>query len=167
MGAMISSRPAGTLTDSFGAARVLGLALVTFAGATVAAAAPDVVVLMLAVLGAGIACGGVNPPTNVVGAGRLAGRLGFFLSQRQSGVPLGELLAGVVLPPVAVAFGWRWAFGLAAFVWLGAAALTPLLGDAAVLRSSPAGWRGPSTGGGSCSSSALSASSCRGRSGRS
>jgi MFS family permease len=139
IGAMLSSRRAGTLTDSFGAAPVLGLALLAFAASmAAAAAAPDPAVLMLAVLGAGIAYGGVNPPTNVVVAGRLARRLGFFLSLKQSGVPLGGLLAGVVLPPVAVAFGWRWALGVAVLVCLASAALTPLLRNAAVLRS-PAG----------------------------
>jgi MFS family permease len=139
IGSMLSSRRAGTFTDSFGAARVLGLALLAFAASmAVAAVAPDAAVLMLAVLGAGIAYGGVNPPTNVVVAGRLARRLGFFLSLKQSGVPLGGLLAGVILPPVAVAFSWRWSLGVAALVCLASAALTPLLRNAAVLRS-PAG----------------------------
>ena len=123
------------------------MSLVAFAAAMAAAAvAPDAAVLMLAVLGAGIAYGGVNPPTNVVVAGRLVRRLGFFLSLKQSGVPLGGLLAGIVLPPVAVAFGWRWAFGIAVAVCLVAAALTPLLRNAAVLRSAPGGPRGPARG---------------------
>jgi MFS family permease len=136
IGAMITSRPAGKLTDSFGAARVLGLSLAGFAVAmALAAVAPTTALFMLAVLAAGLAYGGVNPPTNVVVAGKLARRLGFFLSLKQSGVPLGGLLAGVVLPSVAVAFGWRWAFGLAVAVCLVAAATTPLLRNAAVLRS--------------------------------
>ena len=135
IGATITSRRAGKLTDSFGAARVLGLSLAGFALAmALAAVAPTPAVFMLAVLAAGLAYGGVNPPTNVVVAGKLARRLGFFLSLKQSGVPLGGLLAGVVLPPVAVAFGWRWAFGLAVAVCLVAAATTPLLRNAAVLR---------------------------------
>ena len=143
IGSMISSRRAGALTDSLGAARVLGLSLVCFAAAmAAAAAAPDAALFMIAVLGAGIAYGGVNPPTNVVVAGRLVRRLGFFLSLKQSGVPLGGLLAGVVLPPVAVAFGWRWAFGLAVAVCLAAAALTPLLRNAAVIRSAAGSPRG-------------------------
>ena len=147
IGSMISSRRAGALTDTLGAAQVLGLSLVAFAAAMAAAAvAPDAAVLMLAVLGAGIAYGGVNPPTNVVVAGRLVRRLGFFLSLKQSGVPLGGLLAGIVLPPVAVAFGWRWAFGIAVAVCLVAAALTPLLRNAAVLRSAAGGPRGPARG---------------------
>ena len=139
IGSTISSRRGGKLTDSFGAARVLGLALVAFAVAMAGAAvAPTAVVFMFAVLAAGFAYGGINPPTNVVVAGTLVRRLGFFLSLKQSGVPLGGLLAGVVLPPVAVAFGWRWAFGLAVAVCFAAAATTPLLRNAAVLRP-PAG----------------------------
>jgi MFS family permease len=136
IGSMISSRRAGKLTDSFGAARVLGLSLAGFGVAmAIAAVAPTAAVFMLAMLAAGIAYGGVNPPTNVVVAGKLMRRLGFFLSLKQSGVPLGGLLAGVVLPPVAVAFGWRWAFGLAVAVCFAAAATTPLLRNAPVLRS--------------------------------
>jgi MFS family permease len=134
IGAMLSSRRAGKLTDSFGAARVLGLSLAAFAvSVAVAAVAPTAAVFMVAVLASGVAYGGVNPPTNVVVAGTLVRRLGFFLSLKQSGVPLGGLLAGVVLPPVAVAFGWRVAFGLAAAVCFAAAATTPLLRNAAVL----------------------------------
>ena len=134
IGSTISSRRGGKLADSFGAARVLGLALVAFAVAMAGAAvAPTAVVFMFAVLAAGFAYGGINPPTNVVVAGTLVRRLGFFLSLKQSGVPLGGLLAGVVLPPVAVAFGWRWALGLAVAVCLAAAATTPLLRNAAVL----------------------------------
>ena len=147
IGSMISSRRAGKLTDSFGPARVLGLSLAAFAVAmAVAAVAPTAVVFMLAVLGAGIAYGGINPPTNVVVAGKLVRRLGFFLSLKQSGVPLGGLLAGVVLPPVAIAFGWRWAFGLAVAVCFAAAAATPLLRNAAVLRSEEGRQARPSPG---------------------
>jgi MFS family permease len=135
IGAALSSRRGGALTDSFGPARVLGLSLAAFGAAmAVAAAAPTAVVFMLAVLAAGIAYGGINPPTNVVVAGQLVRRLGFFLSLKQSGVPLGGLLAGLVLPAVATAFGWRWAFGLAVAVCFAVAATTPLLRNAAVLR---------------------------------
>ncbi len=134
LGAAVGSWPAGRLTDRTDPARVLGVALTVFAGAiALAALAPDRAVLMLAAMLAGVAYGGVNPPTNVVVAGRLARRLGFFLSVKQSGVPLGGLLAGVVLPPVALAFGWRSAVGLGAVLCAVVAAATPLLHNARTL----------------------------------
>jgi MFS family permease len=137
IGSMLTSRPAGRLTDSIGPTRVLFGALVIFAGGMAfAAASPSKLALMLAVLVVGLAYGGVNPPTNVVVAGQLGRRLGFFLSVKQTGVPLGGLLAGVALPPIAVAFGWNWALALTAAVCLGVAAATPLLRNAAVLRGS-------------------------------
>jgi MFS family permease len=139
IGSMITSRPAGKLTDSIGPTRVLFGALVLFAGGMAfAALAPSTVAFMLAVLLAGLAYGGVNPPTNVVVAGQLGRRLGFFLSVKQSGVPLGGLLAGVALPPIAVAFGWRWALAVTVVVCIAVAASTPLLRNAAVLRGSSA-----------------------------
>lgn len=137
IGSMITSRPAGKLTDTIGPARVLFGALVLFAGGMAfAALAPSKTAFMLAALLAGLAYGGVNPPTNVVVAGQLRGRLGFFLSVKQSGVPLGGLLAGVALPPIAVAFGWRWALAVTVVVCIAVAASTPLLRNAAVLHGS-------------------------------
>jgi MFS family permease len=137
IGSMITSRPAGKLTDSIGPTRVLFGALVLFAGGMAfAALARSTVVFMLAVLLAGLAYGGINPPTNVVVAGQLGRRLGFFLSVKQSGVPLGGLLAGVALPPIAVAFGWRWALAVTVVACIAVAAATPLLRNAAVLRGS-------------------------------
>jgi MFS family permease len=117
LGAAIGSGPAGKLTDRRRPALVLGLSMAAFAGAfALFAVAPSRGVLLGAVAFAGVAYGGVNPPTNVMVAGRLARRVGFFLGLKQSGVPLGGLLAGVVLPSVALAYGWRVSVALAAVV---------------------------------------------------
>jgi MFS family permease len=51
-------------------------------------------------------------------------------------VPLGGLLAGVALPAIAVAFGWRWALAVTVVACIAVAAETPLLRNAAVLRGS-------------------------------
>jgi len=135
LGASVGSWPAGRLTDRGEPARVLGVAMALFSAAVaLLALAPDRTVLFLAAVLAGLAYGGVNPPTTVVVAGRLARRLGFFLSLKQSGVPLGGLAAGLVLPPVAIAFGWRAAVGLGAAACALAAAATPLLRNAQTFR---------------------------------
>ncbi|MEZ5100042.1 MAG: MFS transporter [Thermoleophilia bacterium] len=144
LGAAVTSRKGGALTDRAGPAPVLGISLACFAACiAVAALAPGQAVLYAAVLVGGLAYGGINPPTNVVVAGSLARRLGFFLSVKQSGVPLGGLLAGVVLPPVALALGWRAAIGVAAGAVALVAATTPLLRNAAILRDARPGEQGP------------------------
>ena len=134
-GSALTSRRAGTLTDSVGPVRVLAVSLACFTAAMlVAAAAPLAILFMAAVLAGGLAYGGINPPTNVVIAGRMEGRLGFFMSVKQTGVPAGGFLAGLVLPPLAVWVSWRFAFGVAAVTALAVAGSTALLRGAAVLR---------------------------------
>ena len=134
LGAAVGSGPAGRWTDRGDPARVLGLSMACFTAAVLLiAAAPDRGALFGGAVPAGLAYGGVNPPTTVVVAGRLARRLGFFLSLKQSGVPIGGLLAGVLLPPAALAFGWRAAVALAAVLCAVAAAVTPLLRNAPTL----------------------------------
>jgi MFS family permease len=134
VGAALASRRAGLLTDSVGPVKVLALSLVLFAAAVlVAAIAPVAALFMAALLVCGLGYGGINPPTNVVIAGRMQGRLGFFMSVKQTGVPVGGFLSGLVLPPLAIWVSWRFAFGTAAFVALGVAGSTALLRGAAVL----------------------------------
>jgi MFS family permease len=115
--------------------RVLAISLCLFATAILIAAVSPWAWLFMAAIGAGgLAYGGINPPTNVVVAGRLGARLGFFMSLKQTGVPIGGFLAGIVLPPVALALSWRFAFGLAGLAGLAVAASTRLLRGAEVMR---------------------------------
>lgn len=140
LGAAIASRRAGTLTDSVGPTRVLVLSLALF-GTMVAvwAVAPTRAVFMAAVIVGGLAYGGINPPTNVVIAGRRVPRLGFFMSLKQTGVPVGGFLAGLVLPSVALAAGWRAAFAVASAAAFVVAACALALRGSAVLRGGTAG----------------------------
>ena len=113
LGAMLASRPAGRLTDRLGPWRVLVLALASLAaGAAIQAVAPAGWVLMAGTLVLGMAYGAVGPPTNVAIAGRMQGGIGFFMSVKQAGMPIGSFLAGLVLPSVASWLSWRWAFAL-------------------------------------------------------
>jgi MFS family permease len=133
---LVASRRDGTHTDSVRPVNDLALSLVLFAAAfLVDAVAPMAVLFMVAVLAGGLAYGGINPPTNVIVAGRMEGRLGFFMSVKQTGVPVGGFLAGVVLPPIAIWTSWRIAFAFAAVTALAVAGSTALLQRAAVLRS--------------------------------
>jgi MFS family permease len=135
VGASLASPRAGALTDTYGPVRMLGASLGIFALAVAAAAlSPGAAAFMAAMAVGGIAYGGLNPATNVVIAGRLSSRLGFFMSLKQTGVPIGGFFAGVVLPPLALALSWRYAFGLAALVAAAVSFSSLLLRGAAVLR---------------------------------
>ncbi len=134
IGGALTSYPSGRLTDRIGAAPVMGWSLVMFALVMVAAAvAPDAALFLLLLALAGLAYGGVNPPTNVAVASTATQRLGFLLSIKQSGVPLGGLVAGLVLPPIVVVAGWRWALAAAALSAVAVALATPLIRGARVL----------------------------------
>lgn len=123
LGASIASRPMGRLTDRLGPWKVLVFALFGLAaGAALEAAAPNGWVLMAGTLLLGLAYGAVGPPTNVAIAGRLQGGIGFFMSLKQAGMPLGSFLAGLVLPSLAQWLSWRWALGLTGLVALVVAA---------------------------------------------
>jgi MFS family permease len=49
----------------------------------------------------------VNPPTNLLANVRSSQRRALAISVKQAGVPIGGVLAGAVIPPLAVAHGWR------------------------------------------------------------
>lgn len=134
LGGALSSPLAGRITDRTGPARILGAALLLMAAATAGGAfAPVGAVMFLAAFIAGAGYGGINPPTNVIVAGRLGERLGFFLSLKQTGVPLGGFVAGLLLPAVADAAGWRWAFATGALGTVLAAGTTWLVRGARIL----------------------------------
>lgn len=108
----------GAIVDAVGARRMLlSLFVVSSAAMVVFAAAQNLAWLIVAALigGAGTALG--NPTTNALISDRVvAGRRGLMVGFKQAGVPAGSMLAGVLLPPVALLWGWRWAVLLGAFI---------------------------------------------------
>jgi MFS family permease len=118
---------AGPLVDRFGGRRSLALAFVTGAlGVAVAAAAGRYYGGLMAgsaVFGISIAFG--NPATNQLAARSVrAGRHGLVTGVKQSGVQVGAFLAGLVLPAVAEAAGWRPALGGCAVLGVAGLVLT-------------------------------------------
>ncbi len=115
-GKIVGSYAAGVAADRLGERRVLVLG---GAGAAtlvaLAATAAPIGLLFLLLLMAGIA-GAAGTPAG----GRLvllafpAERRGLALGIRQTGIPLGGLVAAAVLSSIAVAAGWRWSFVAAA-----------------------------------------------------
>ena len=76
----------------------------------------------MVMLACGVVCGIVHPATDLaLLAGVDARRQGFAFGVKQAGSPAASLLAGLLLPVVAQAVGWRWVFvfagGLAAVAW--------------------------------------------------
>jgi MFS family permease len=106
--AAASSGYGGRLTDRSGPAFVLVLAMVLLSvGVTLVVIAPSSWLFFGGVLVCGLGYGAVNPPTNVLANPRTARRRGLAISGKQSGIPLGGILAGLILPFVADAAGWR------------------------------------------------------------
>ncbi len=123
----LGSPIAGPLVDRLGGRRLL-LALFAIAGLGVlgVAAAPSYPVVVAAVAFGGVATATTNPVTNALITDHLpVGGRGVVMGVKQSGVQMGSLLAGLALPSLALALGWRGA--------LVATALTLLAGIAAAV----------------------------------
>lgn len=92
----------------FGAVRAIQLVMVCTAMMLLAAAAGSLFSLFLATLLLGIGYGGAAPASTHLLAPRTP-RVVFnmVMSTRQIGVPLGGVLAALILPPMVVRFGWQ------------------------------------------------------------
>lgn len=109
VGAAASSISAGRMTDSLGAGPVLAMSMLALAlGAAVSALAPNALVFFAGLVVAGLGYGAVNPPTNVLADPSHPRRRALSISIKQSGIPLGGIVAGLVVPIAAVATDWRW-----------------------------------------------------------
>jgi len=125
------SVPAGRLVDRAGPTWGMRLAAgftvsCCLAVAMLADSAPSLTVLML-IGGMANALGG--PSVSALLKREVsAQRHGLAFGAQQAGAPGGALLAGLALPAVAIPFGWRWAFVLAAALALVAVACAPRTG---------------------------------------
>lgn len=126
---------AGRVVDRFSPRlMLLGIFGLTAVSAALMAAASSFSMLLAAVVLAGAANGANNPATNkVISTSVPAGRRGTVVGTKQSGVQAGIFLFGLVLPPLALATGWRWSL-----VAVAALALAGLAIAARVLPPSPA-----------------------------
>ena len=126
LGRCLGSYPAGVAADRLGERRVLvtGGAL---CGLLVccAAATPIPLIIVVLVL-AGLASAVATPAGGrIVLASFPRTRQGFALGLRQTGIPLGGLIAAATLPWIAHTEGWRWALAIAGLVAV--ASVIPLL----------------------------------------
>ena len=109
LGALIATIPGGRLTDRVRAGRMLGGCLLALAVALgLVAAAPSAVLFFLAISVVGLAMGAGDPATNVLVSMNVSRRRrGLLMGVKQTGLTLGGLLGGLVLPSLAAATSWR------------------------------------------------------------
>lgn len=131
-GAMLSSLVGGPLTRRLGPCRASQLSLALLGGGAALLAIPSLPTFALASLIAGLGYGMTNPSASVLLVRFTpAERRGLIFSLKQSGVPLGGVIAGASAPALALAVGWQ-----AGLLTLTALAV---LGIAALQRARP-GW---------------------------
>ncbi|MBK5925825.1 MFS transporter, partial [Rhodobaculum claviforme] len=145
--AALTSVPAGGWVARLGPTRVSQLSLVAGALGLGLAATGSLVAVLAASVCIGVGYGMVNPASSLLLFARTTARdRSLVFSIKQTGVPLGGMLAGLVTPAAALAFGWQAALG----------GLVPLLlGAALVLQRPRRDWdRGTGTGAGPAPSAA-------------
>lgn len=132
---------AGPLVDRVGGRRVmLGSFAVIVCAVLGMAMAPSYPAMLALAAGGGLALATGNPVTNkLVAVHVAAGRRGITMGVKQAGVQVGAFLAGALLAPAAVRWGWRQA--------LAASVVVPLAGLLATLRVVPVDAGGVGVGG--------------------
>ena len=119
VGATLMSLCGGLVQRKLGAVRANQIAATAIGLSLLIIAIPHVVALFVGSLGLGIAYGMTNPaashlmmkiasPTN----------RNLIFSVKQTGQPLGGVVAGLMAPPIAIAFGWQWSLMAGAFLAL-------------------------------------------------
>ena len=114
-GAMLSAAAAGGIVMRYGAVRASQLSLWLIAVGCAISAAGSVHALVPGAIAMGLGYGIPNPAASQLLA-RVPSKRGMNLlySIKQTGVPIGGILSGVLAPPIAVAFGWQAALGACA-----------------------------------------------------
>ena len=122
VGAAFLALLSGSLVLRHGGVRVNQASVVLSAAGIGLAVTGSVPVVALGAVLAGMGYGLATPgASHVLARVTPPARRGLVFSVKQSAVPLGGLVAGVLFPPVAERFGWVWAVALACGMVLSAA----------------------------------------------
>jgi MFS family permease len=98
------------LSVRWGACRVTQIALSLLAAGCVLAILPHVGFLFGSAVAFGLGYGMLSPPASqLLARFTPPARRNLVFSLKQTGVPLGGIVAAVAAPPIAVNFGWQWA----------------------------------------------------------
>jgi len=129
--AALAASRAGDLDARLGSRRLTVLSLATAGVSLVglAAASPSWGWLVAWAVVAGAANGVQHPATNALITAQVAlGRRGLAFGLKQAAVPAATVLAGLAIPGIALAYGWRWAFAGGALVCFASLACYLLVG---------------------------------------
>ena len=118
LGGVLMAIPAGWLTDSLGVRLTLTVGLAVIGVMTaLAALGSSLAVLLVCLVVGGFGFSVLNPATGKAIVDWFpARRRGAAMGIKQTGLTLGGVAASLSLPPIAAAFGWRWALVAAAAV---------------------------------------------------
>ena len=107
-GAMFSSLMGGGISQRLGACRTTQLAILFFGLGGVLAAIADIRTFVLASLLIGVGYGLTNPAAaHLLVRFTNPSRRGLVFGIKQTGVPLGGVIAGIMAPALTVTFGWQ------------------------------------------------------------
>ena len=105
---MVSALLSPSTIRRFGAARTGQFTMLATAGMLVAAASGSLALVAASAVILGLGYGATAPvATHLIVPRTRPGQLNLILSIRQIGVPLGGTLAGLLVPPMVLAFGWE------------------------------------------------------------
>ncbi|MBY0410089.1 MAG: MFS transporter [Burkholderiaceae bacterium] len=127
-GAMTASLLGGASVKRWGAIRVSQWGLLSCAAGLVLCALPLVPVMFFGAILIGLGYGPITPASSHILARTTAPhQMSLVFSIKQTGVPLGSMLAGVMVPPLMLLLDWQWSLiTVAGFCLLCAALAQPL-----------------------------------------
>lgn len=130
-GAMAASLLSGGVVRRYGAIRASQLGLMLCALGVALCAIESPIATALGAVFVGLGYGPITPASShLLARSTPAHRMSFVFSIKQTGVPLGGVLAGVIVPGLADIAGWQAAFlTIAAVTLLCAVAIQPLCAD--------------------------------------
>ncbi|WP_442593610.1 MFS transporter [Parapusillimonas sp. JC17] len=110
-GAMTASLLAGAAVRRFGAIRASQFGLVLCAAGVALCMVESLFAIGFGALLIGLGYGPITPASShLLARTTPAHRMSFVFSIKQTGVPLGGALAGIIVPGLADMVGWQWAF---------------------------------------------------------
>lgn len=133
-GAMTASLAAGTAVKRWGAIRVSQLGLCLCAAGLLLCAVPSLVAMSLGAILVGFGYGPITPASShLLSKTTSPARMSLVFSVKQTGVPLGGVLAGALVPSATLIWGWQatlWGVALACLICAAVAQPLCLLLDA-------------------------------------
>ena len=116
-GGMLSASFAGGVVMRYGAVRASQIALATVAAGCAASTMGTLAALVVGAFVMGLGYGIPNPAASQL-LSRLPShrRMNLIFSIKQTGVPIGGVISGLMVPPLTLAFGWQAALGVCALL---------------------------------------------------